>query len=239
MNDVDTQNASRGLGAACGGGPYPARGPQLGDRCSRSTLSITFILSDLLCLNGSGLGSILREVSYCRVDQNKLKQPKHVAYRHQYRPQRLLDAGHHVDPPVGLHRPALLLTPQDLLEEVLLGLGLALLLLQRLPQVDDVFCGAQLRDAGQQHEGEEGDQQAGVAAQGQVGLDAGVLVQRLLRPLLRPMTCTKSGVRTNGTRSLLTPRKDFLLPRMWPKSMWNRFPEGRRRTASVYSSVSG
>jgi len=93
------------------------------------------------------------------------------------RPQRLLGAGHHVDPPVGLHLPALLLTPQDLLEEVLLGLGLALLLLQRLPQVEDVLCGAQLRDAGQQHEGEEGDQQAGVAAQGQVGLDAGVLVQ--------------------------------------------------------------
>lgn len=89
----------------------------------------------------------------------------------------LLDAHEHVEPPVGLHFPAIVLTIGNLLQEVLLGLCLALLLLQRLTQVAYVFCGTQLRDAGQQHEGEEGDQQTGVGAQGEVGLGAGVLIR--------------------------------------------------------------
>lgn len=89
----------------------------------------------------------------------------------------LLDAHEHVEPPVGLHFPAIILTIGNLLQEVLLGLCLALFLLQRLPQVAYVLCGTQLRDAGQQHEGEEGDQQTGMGAQGEVGLSAGVLIQ--------------------------------------------------------------
>lgn len=91
-------------------------------------------------------------------------------------PNSLLDACHHVDPPVGLHRPALVLTQSDLLEEMLPGLGLALILLQRHPQVTHVLCGAQLRDPRHQHEGEKSDQQAGVRAQGEVRLGARVLM---------------------------------------------------------------
>lgn len=81
-----------------------------------------------------------------------------------------------MDPPVGLHSPAVPLAVSDLLQEVLLGLGLALLLLQRLPQVAYVLSSAQLRDARQQHEGEEGDEQVGVGAKGEVGLSARVLI---------------------------------------------------------------
>lgn len=88
----------------------------------------------------------------------------------------LLYAHHHVDPPVGLHGPAVLLAVGDLLQEVLLGIGLALLLLQRLPQVAYVLGSAQLRDARQQHEGEEGDEQVGVGTKGEVGLGADVLI---------------------------------------------------------------
>lgn len=81
-----------------------------------------------------------------------------------------------MDPPVGLHGPAVLFTLGDLLQEVVLGFGFALLLLQRLPQVANVLSGAQLRDARQQHEGEEGDEQARVGAEGEVGLSTGVLI---------------------------------------------------------------
>lgn len=81
-----------------------------------------------------------------------------------------------MDPPVGLHGPAVLLAVCDLLQEVLLGDGFALLLLQRLPQVANVLGSAQLGDARQQHQGEEGDQQVGVGAEGEVGLGAGVLI---------------------------------------------------------------
>lgn len=105
--------------------------------------------------------------------------PPSVLKQHKFKFQvsnSLLDACHHVDPPVGLHGPAQLLTHRDLLEEMLLGLCLALFLLERLPQVAHVLCSTQLWDARQQHEGEKGDQQARVRAQGEVRLDAGVLV---------------------------------------------------------------
>lgn len=88
----------------------------------------------------------------------------------------LLYAHHHVDPPVGLHGPAVLLAVGDLLQEVLLGICLVLLLLQRLPQVAYVLGSAQLRDARQQHEGEEGDEQVGVGTKGEVGLGTDVLI---------------------------------------------------------------
>ena len=74
----------------------------------------------------------------------------------------LLDACHHVDPPVGLHSPALVLTHRDLLEEMLLGLCLTLFLLERIPQVAHVLCSTQLRDARQKHEVEKSDEQTGV-----------------------------------------------------------------------------
>lgn len=41
-------------------------------------------------------------------------------------------------------------------------------------------------------------------------------------PLL--MTCTKSCVNTNGTRSLLKPNFSLKCPRIWPKSIWNSWP---------------
>lgn len=63
-----------------------------------------------------------------------------------------------VDPPVGLYDPTPLLTHHNLLQEVLSGLRLAHFHLEHLPQVTHVLCGAQLRDAGEQHEGEKGDQ---------------------------------------------------------------------------------
>lgn len=91
----------------------------------------------------------------------------------------LLDACHHVNPPVGLHSPAQTLTLRDLGEEMLPGLCLPLFVLQRRPQVTHVLCGAQLGDACQQHEGEESDQQAGVGAQGQVRLGARVLERQV------------------------------------------------------------
>lgn len=81
-----------------------------------------------------------------------------------------------MEPPVGLHGPAVLFAVGDLLQEVLLGVRFALVLLQRLPQVAYVLGSAQFRDARQQHEGEEGDEQVGVGAEGEVGLSAGVLI---------------------------------------------------------------
>lgn len=81
-----------------------------------------------------------------------------------------------MQPKVGLHSPAHLLTDRDLLEEVLPGLRLTLILLQRFPQVAHVPCSAQLGDPRQQHDGEESDEQAGVRAQGQVCLGTGVLM---------------------------------------------------------------
>lgn len=89
----------------------------------------------------------------------------------------LLDACQHVDPPVGLDGPAELLALRDLLKEMLLGLSLVVLFLERLPQVSHVFGIAQLRDARQLHEGEKGDQQARVGAQQEVRLVASVLMQ--------------------------------------------------------------
>lgn len=81
-----------------------------------------------------------------------------------------------MDPPVGLHCPAVIFTVGDLLQKVLLGFSFTLLLLQRLPQILYVLSSAQLRDARQQHEGEEGDEQVGVGVEGEVGLSAGVLI---------------------------------------------------------------
>lgn len=71
----------------------------------------------------------------------------------------LLDACEHVDPPVGLDSPPHLLTLSNLLKKVLLSLGLALPLLQRLPQVAHVCLSAQLWDSSQEHEGEKSDEQ--------------------------------------------------------------------------------
>ena len=89
----------------------------------------------------------------------------------------LLDADQHVDPPVGLHSPAQVLTGGDLLQEVVACVLLAALLLQRLPEVAHVLCCAELGDARQQHQGEERDQQAGLGVQRQVGLRTDVLQQ--------------------------------------------------------------
>lgn len=54
----------------------------------------------------------------------------------------LLDACDHVDPPVGLHFPAIIYTDFNLLQEVLLGILLTVPLLQHLPQVAHVLCRA-------------------------------------------------------------------------------------------------
>lgn len=114
------------------------------------------------------------------MDKKKSKKQQSFLNESTSKPEskalHLLDSHHHVDPPVGLHRPAVPLAVSDLLQEVLLGHGLALPLLQRLPQVVDVLGSAELRDASQQHEGEERDEQVGVGAKGEVGLAAGVLV---------------------------------------------------------------
>lgn len=68
-----------------------------------------------------------------------------------------------------------------------------------------------------------------VKQRGRLTLNA--CIQRLLRPLAPPMMYRKSGVSTKGTCSLFMPRKCLVLPRICPKSMWNRFParSGRQR----------
>lgn len=81
-----------------------------------------------------------------------------------------------MDPEVGLHSPAQLLTLRDLLEKVLPGICLILLLLERHPQVAHILCSAQLWDAREQHEGEKSHQQTRVGAQGEVCFCAGVLM---------------------------------------------------------------
>lgn len=90
----------------------------------------------------------------------------------------LLDACKHVEPPVGLDSPTHPLTLSNLLKKVLLSFRLTLLLLQCSPQVAHVCCSAQLWDPGQQHEGEEGDEQPGVCTQGQVRFGTGVLKKK-------------------------------------------------------------
>lgn len=135
-----------------------------------ATALFIFILHVLLChfsqlfSHGSAPGSFSFATSHLRRPETP-DGDSHLFYAH-----------HHMDPPVGLHGPPVLLAVGDLLQEVLLGYGLTLVLLQRLPQVAYILGSAQFRDARQQHEGEEGDEQVGVAAEGEVGLSAGVLI---------------------------------------------------------------
>ena len=87
----------------------------------------------------------------------------------------LLNASQHVDPPVGLNCPAQFLALCYLLVEVVPCVVLPLVVLQCVPEVAHVLCSTELRDPRQEHEGEEGHQQARVGAQGQVGLGTCVL----------------------------------------------------------------
>lgn len=102
----------------------------------------------------------------------------------------LLNASQHVDPPVGLHRPAQFLALCYLLVEVVPCVVLPLVVLQCVPEVAHVLCSAELRDPRQEHEGEEGHQQARVGAQGQVGLGTYVLQVGITTRLTQPHTYT-------------------------------------------------
>lgn len=99
-------------------------------------------------------------------------------------------------PPVRLHGPTFLLTEGNLLQEVIPSLILRLILLQRCTQVTHVLRCAELRNPREQHERKECDKQPRLRAQGQIGIDTGVLKEGTNATRFTAGTCREIEGRT-------------------------------------------